>query len=88
MTRSSTAENKLAADKQTSENPILRKVWLPKFLYDSLPYFYLVSGILALLTTLYIDAWFWVVPHYFLFSAACLHFGVLLFRRRNRADER
>ena len=62
-----------------------RKVWLPKFLYAVLPYFYLVSGIGALITTMYIGHWSWVLPHYILFSAACLHMGILIYRRRNRA---
>jgi len=62
-----------------------RKVWLPKFLYTVLPYFYLVSGIGALVATMYIGHWSWIVPHYILFSAACLHMGILIYRRRNRA---
>jgi len=62
-----------------------RKVWLPKFLYAVLPYFYLVSGIGALVATMYIGHWSWIVPHYILFSAACLHMGILIYRRRNRA---
>lgn len=61
-----------------------RKIWLPKFLYDALPYFYLVSGIVAFLATMYVSAWFWVLPHYLLFSAACIHLGVVIFRRRAR----
>lgn len=61
-----------------------RKIWLPKLFYDALPYFYVASGILALLATLYINAWFWVLPHYLLFSAACIHLGVLIYRRRGR----
>jgi hypothetical protein len=65
-------------------NIIERKVWLPKTLYDALPWFYLFSGIAALLATLYISAWFWVLPHYFLFSAACLHLSALVFRKRWR----
>ena len=62
----------------------LRKIWLPKLLYDALPYFYLVSGVAAFLTTLYISEWFWVLPHYLLFSAACLHMGVYVFHRRRK----
>ena len=61
-----------------------RKIWLPKLVYDALPYFYLIAGIAALLATLYISDWFWVLPHYLLFSAACLHLGVRVFRRRYR----
>jgi hypothetical protein len=65
-----------------------RKVWLPKFVYDGLPWFYLAAGIVAFLTTLYISEWFWVLPHYLLFSAACIHFGVIvLHRRRKRPDD-
>ena len=59
-----------------------RKIWLPKLLYDALPYFYLTSGFAAFFATLYISEWFWVLPHYLLFSAACLHLGFLVYRRR------
>jgi len=62
----------------------LRKIWLPKLLYDALPWFYLFSGAAAFLATLYISDWFWVLPHYLLFSAACLHLSVYVFRRRFR----
>ena len=64
-----------------------RRIWLPKLLYDALPWFYLASGIVAFLTTLYISEWFWVLPHYLLFSAACIHLGVIIIhRRRARRD--
>ena len=59
-----------------------RKIWLPKLLYDALPYFYLASGFAAFFATLYISEWFWVLPHYLLFSAACLHLGIIVYRRR------
>ncbi len=63
---------------------VSRKIWLPKGLYDALPYFYLVAGLAAFLATLYISTWLWVLPHYLLFSAACVHLGVLILRRRRR----
>ncbi len=66
---------------------VSRKIWLPKLLYDALPYFYLVSGIAAFLTTLYISEWFWVLPHYLLFAAACLHLGFFVYRRRRRSRD-
>ena len=59
-----------------------RKLWLPKILYDLLPYFYLTSGFAALFATLYISEWFWILPHYLLFSAACIQMGLSVFRRR------
>ena len=61
---------------------IQRKIWLPKILYDGLPWFYLLAGVLSLAATLYISTRFWVLPQYFLFSAACLHLGVIIIRRR------
>ena len=61
-----------------------RKIWLPKVVYDTLPYFYLIAGIGALLTTFYISGWAWLLPHYLLFSVACLHMGALVYRRRHR----
>jgi hypothetical protein len=60
-----------------------RKLWLPKFLYDVLPYFYLTSGFAAFFATMYISEWFWVLPHYLLFSAACIHLGLTVYRRRH-----
>jgi len=65
---------------------ISRKIWLPKLLYNALPWFYVGSGIAAFLATLYISEWFWVLPHYVLFSAACVHLGLLIYRRRQRHD--
>lgn len=64
-----------------------KKIWLPKLLYDVLPFFYLTSGLIAFFATLYISEWFWVLPHYLLFSAACIHFGIIVYRRRSRQPE-
>jgi hypothetical protein len=68
-------------------NLATRKIWLPKLLYDGLPYFYLGSGIAAFLATIYISDWFWVLPHYLLFSAACLHLAFHVYWRRRRNKE-
>lgn len=64
-----------------------RKLWLPKVLYNALPYFYLFAGLTALFATLYISSWFWLLPYYLLFSAACLHMGILIYRRRHKDNE-
>jgi hypothetical protein len=61
-----------------------RKIWIPKLLYAALPYFYICSGIAALITTLYIGHWFWILPHYLFFAAACLQMGIMIYRRRSR----
>mgnify|MGYP000004671661 CR=1 FL=1 len=67
-----------------SDSLLTRKLWIPTMLYAALPFFYILSGIAALLATLYIIDWFWVLPHYLLFSAVCVHMGVLVHRRRRR----
>ena len=64
-----------------------RKIWLPKLLYAMLPYFYIFSGAAALLATLYIGNWYWILPQYLFFSAACLHMGAMIYRRRSRRSE-
>ena len=65
-----------------------KKIWLPKLLYDVLPYFYLASGIASFFATLYISGWFWVLPHYLLFSVACIHLGLLVigYRKARNPD--
>ena len=63
-------------------NLVAKKIWLPKLLYDALPYFYLTSGFAAFFATLYISEWFWILPHYLMFSAACIHLGFVVYRRR------
>jgi hypothetical protein len=63
-----------------------KKIWLPKLLYDSLPFFYLAAGISAFFAALYISEWFWVVPQYILFSAACLHLSFAVYRRRRKPE--
>lgn len=68
-------------------NVVSKKLWLPKILYDALPFFYLASGFLALVATVYVSAWFWVLPHYLLFSAACVHLGLTVFRRRSHGRD-
>jgi fatty acid desaturase len=62
-----------------------RKIWLPKLIYSALPFFYVIAGVGALAATLYINGWAWVLPHYLLFAVACLHMGVLVYRRRRNS---
>lgn len=74
----------IAADGRSLAFFLRRKVWLPRLLYAALPYFYVLSGLTALLATFYIAEWFWVLPHYVLFSIFCIHIGILVYRRRHR----
>jgi hypothetical protein len=87
LTKAETHQMDLGAnqeDSQKAEGLLQKKIWLPKFLYDGLPYFYLTAGFAAFFATLYINEWFWILPHYLLFSAACLHLGFAVRRRRTK----
>lgn len=66
-------------------NLMSRKIWLPKIIYTALPLFYVFAGLGALVTTVYVNGWTWVLPHYLLFAVACLHMGILIHRRRGRS---
>jgi Flp pilus assembly protein TadB len=77
----------LTDTQEITRNPgslMARRIWLPKALYAALPYFYLLAGLAALLATLYISNWYWILPHYLLFAGACLHMSILVYRRRHR----
>ena len=79
-----TTHNEAWCARKNKSSLIFRKIWLPKLLYDSLPYFYLASGLIAFFATLYISEWFWILPYYVLFSALCLHLGIIVYRRRHK----
>ena len=71
---------------QEAGDLLARRIWLPRLVYAILPWFYTGSGLFALLATGYVSDWYWVLPHYLLFSAACVHMGIAVFRRRRRSD--
>ena len=43
-----------------------------------------LAQISLFVATFYISGWAWLLPHYLLFAVACLHLGVLVYRRRHR----
>ena len=65
---------------------LLRKLWLPKAVYEILPYVYVVCGTGALLSALYLPGWTWILPYLILIGAVSLHagLGVLTLRWRFR----
>ncbi len=72
-----------------------RKIWLPRLVYESLPFAYITVGFGAFFATLYIPEWYWVVPYYFLFACASIHAGLFIWakrlaarrKRRNASDD-
>tara|TARA_B110000196_G_C20878249_1_gene535364 strand:- start:263 stop:529 length:267 start_codon:yes stop_codon:yes gene_type:complete len=73
-----------SALKRTFTHFITKKIWLPKVVYDALPYFYLIAGVAAIVATIYIDEWYWVVPHYVLFLRCASISGFCFFANGDR----
>jgi Flp pilus assembly protein TadB len=64
-------------------------MWVSRPIYESLPYFYIVSGALTLLASMYLSHWYW--PTICFFVGLCSLVGglvVLLKRRDYRQDDR
>ncbi len=65
---------------------LLRKIWLPKLLYDSLPWFYCLAATSALLATVYIGGWIELTPHKLILPVGCLHLAVWVILKRLRGS--
>ena len=61
-----------------------RKLWLPRALYEALPYCYVVAGTAALLSALYLPGWTWILPYLVLIGAISLHTGLAVLTLRWR----
>ena len=84
FTKAESQQMNLGANQLDSRDPVSllrKKILLPKILYDCLPYFYLTAAFAAIFATLYVSEWFWVLPHYLLISAACVHLAFAVGRR-------
>jgi hypothetical protein len=69
---------------------LLQKLWLPRIVYELLPYFYLSLGLTALASATHMRAWVWILPYAILLGLICIHVGLALitlryrYRHRNR----
>ena len=55
---------------------MLKRVWLPRVIYEGLPVVYICSGLVALAAALYQPDWTWILPWAIVFGFAALHLGV------------
>ena len=64
-------------------------MWISKPIYESLPYFYLLVGVLSLCASMYVNHWYWPTIC-FVTGVLCLVGGlvVLLKRRDSRVTHR
>ncbi len=63
---------------------LLRRLWLPRFVYEALPYLYIACGLVALVSATYVPDWTWIVPWAILIGLICLHAGLALATLRYR----
>jgi len=72
-------------------NILLRRLWLPKIVYEALPYLYILCGMAALASALYTPDWTWILPWAVLIGLICLHAGLavvaLRYRIRREQDD-
>ena len=67
---------------------LTRRVWLPTFVYEALPYLYILCGIVALVSAIYARDWTWILPWAILIGLICLHTGLALAALRYRVRRR
>ena len=63
---------------------LLQRLWLPKFVYEALPYLYIACGIVALGSAIHTRDWTWILPWAVLVGLICLHAGLALAALRYR----
>lgn len=72
---------------------LTRKIWLPKFIYEGLPALYSLCGLSAIVATLFLPGWSWLIPFGWLLGLMCLHGAIVVsrvrraYRRHQRASD-
>ena len=73
---------------------LLSKLWLPRFVYEALPYVYMAIGVLALYAATALPEWTWILPYAVLLGLICLHAGLGIatlryrFRKKHRTNKK
>ena len=62
-------------------------MWLSKPLYEALPYYYMVAGLVVLAASGYLDYWLWRVICVFV-GLACLIAGLVVWLKRRDYRQR
>ena len=63
---------------------LFRRLWLPRIVYETLPYLYIVLGLAALGSAMFTPGWTWILPWAILMGLICLHAGLALVALRYR----
>jgi hypothetical protein len=57
------------------------RLWLSKQIYETLPFFYLIAGVISLAASLYLDYWYWPTVC-LIIGFACLILGLVVYLKR------
>ncbi len=80
------SERKVGREVMRTAGEVLRqRIWLPKIVYELIPYFYLASGLATFWAVIHISDWYWYIPICLLSSVACMHMAYRVFVLRHRA---
>jgi hypothetical protein len=63
-----------------------RVMWVSKPIYESLPYFYLFTGIVSLFASMYLNHWHWPTICFVVGTASLVGGLVVLLKRRDYRD--
>jgi hypothetical protein len=63
---------------------LLQKLWLPRGVYESLPFIYIILGLVALGSAFFMPGWVWILPYAVLMGLICLHAGLIIVALRYR----
>jgi len=89
LLHSGTGQCRLTMENESTPGQKINDMWVSKPIYESLPYFYLLVGAIALGASMYLNHWYWPTIC-FVVGLMCLVAGlvVLLKRRDYRVTDR
>ena len=83
-TDSAVASRRNASHDDLEATVVVRRIWLVSWAYELLPYFYIVAGLGAIVSSIYVSRWYWMIPFYLIFGGMCVHGGFVVRRLRRQ----
>lgn len=68
----------------TLRRALLKRIWLPHFIYEALPWIYIGCGLVALSAALYLPGRTWILPWAIVFGLAAVHLGIRIAALRHK----
>lgn len=63
---------------------LMKRIWLPRPVYEALPVIYIICGLIALGSALHLPGRSWMLPWGIVLGLAAIHFGLGIFALRHR----